>query len=460
MRLSPIDAARSRHPLADVAARTGIECYQASGSLTVRCPLPTHGHLDRTPSLRLHLDDGIFSCFGCGAKGDAVEWVCRTESVEWREAIRILDDHRPLTNAWAGQASSAGERPHRTPASHVEAPELVRRIEAPDLERTPPQRVHAALDAAWGYYTYPPLRYRGEDYLRERAIDVRVLEAHTGRPEVGHTPAKADGLVASLRRQGFNDDELVDAGLAHRRLGGGPLDDFYRQRVLIPIRDDQSRIVGFIGRNVGDQQRFAKYKNPPRTALYDKSVNLYQPLPAPTHPRGQVIVVEGTLDAMAIAVAAIRSGQADRFCPVTQSGRELSDIQIRRVIDLHPTRPVLGFDGDAAGRDSAVRYERAFVALGRHAVVSTLPAAHDPASWLAAHGDIGLDAWHCCGSVGSTRGLSVPNPSFIPGAVRNARGTRGNGPNRTQSPPSGRAQCLPGEASTAASEPDDGLVAL
>ena len=150
-----------------------------------------------------------------------------------------------------------------------------------------------------------------------------VLEAHTGRDEVGHTPASPAGLVTAMRSEGFADDELVDAGLAHRD-ADGRITDFYRQRVLIPIRDQESRICGFVGRNVGDD-RWPKYKNPPRTHAYDKSVNLYQPLPAPTAGRwGQVVVVEGTLDAMAIAVAAIRSGTAGQFCPVTQSGRELS----------------------------------------------------------------------------------------------------------------------------------------
>jgi DNA primase len=392
-RPSPITAARGRHPLAEVAARTGIDPIRTAGSVTVRCPLPSHGHPDRTPSLRLHLDQGIFSCFGCGARGDVVEWVRQTEGVDWRQAIRILDSGRPLTNAWAGQAPTAREGPQHARTGATAGLRSAGQAEVPDLDRTPPERVHAAVDAAWGYYTYPPLRYRGADYLRERGIAVRVLEAYTGRPEVGHTPAKADALVTSLRSKGFSDDELVDAGLAHRLLSGGPISDFYRQRVLIPVRDDQGRIAGFIGRNIGDQGRFAKYKNPPRTRAYDKSVNLYQPLPAPADRRGQVVVVEGTLDAMAIAIAAIRSGQADRFCPLTQSGRELSAMQLARVIGMHPGTPVLGFDGDSAGRDSAYRHSLAAALQGKAVAVTVLPGDHDPASWLAERGDEGLFAW-------------------------------------------------------------------
>ena len=91
VRPSPIEAARARHSLDDVARRAGINLYRTSGSVMVRCPLPSHGHFDRSPSLQLHLDDGIWHCFGCGQTGDVVEWVCQSEGVGWRQAIRILD---------------------------------------------------------------------------------------------------------------------------------------------------------------------------------------------------------------------------------------------------------------------------------------------------------------------------------------------------------------------------------
>ena len=219
-----------------------------------------------------------------------------------------------------------------------------------------------------------------------------MLEAHTGRAEVGHTPANRVGLVITLQAKGFTPDELVDAGLAHRHPAHGLLTDFYRQRVLVPVRDSDSQVVGIVGRNVGEPS-FAKYKNPPRTAVYDKSVNLYQPLPAPTARRGQVVVVEGTLDALAIAVAAIKAGKADAFCPVTQSGRELSDAQVGRIVAMHADRVVLGFDGDDAGRESAARYVRVFARAGKTVSVTLLGHGHDPASWLAEQGERGLSSW-------------------------------------------------------------------
>jgi DNA primase len=349
----------------------------------VRCPFPVHGHFDSSPSLRLHLDDGIWHCFGCGSRGDVVEWVRQTERVGWREAIRLLDQGGPLKNAGPSAGDERRDATYRASrGGHVDYPEP---------SRTPANRVFAALAAAWRHYTCPQLHYSGAQYLFRRGIDVRVLERHVGRCEVGHTPGTGAGVVALLRQQGFSSDELVDAGLATRRTEDGMLFDYYRQRVLLPVRDRDGRVCGMVGRNIGDE-RWPKYKNPPRTCTYDKSINMYQPLPVPSSASGQVVVVEGTLDAMAIAVAAIRSSRAEEFCPTTQSGRELSSSQLANVAAL-ARRIVLAFDGDAAGRDSAMRHARAAIRSGLPAWVTMLPGDHDPASWLAHRDADGLNAW-------------------------------------------------------------------
>lgn len=404
--MSRIAEAKARHTLAEVAARTGIAVPpDGQRSVTVHCPFPAHGHPDRSPSLRLYLADDFYCCLGCGSRGDVVQWVCDTEQVSVAAAIASLDAGGSLTNAWAGltPVASAGLRP--TPSA----------FEAPRLDRTANAVVFAALDAAWGFYTSPPLHQRGASYLAARGIDVSVLEAHNRRAEVGHTPETGDGLVTALQTRGFGDDELVDAGLARRRPGSGRLSDFYRQRVLIPVRDDAGAICGLIGRNVGDP-RFSKYTNPTRTLAYDKSVDLYRPLPAPTHPDGRVIVVEGTLDAMAIAIAAIRTGRAGCFCPVTQSGKELSEVQLATVVGIHPTPPVISFDGDAAGRGSNERIARTATERGHGVSVVTLPDDHDPASWLADQGDAGLAMWvpggHSCS--GASRSSLWARTTFAP----------------------------------------------
>jgi hypothetical protein len=72
--------------------------------------LASHGRFDRSPSLQLHLDDGIWHCLGCGQTGDVVERVCQGEAVGWRQAVRILDSGCALTRSWAAHESALSRR--------------------------------------------------------------------------------------------------------------------------------------------------------------------------------------------------------------------------------------------------------------------------------------------------------------------------------------------------------------
>lgn len=414
---SPIDSAKARHSLAEVAARTGIYVPDHGRSVSVRCPMPAHGHFDRTPSMRLHLDTGIWCCFACSpAKsggglqgGDVIDWVRQTEQVSsWREAIHILDSRRPLSNAWS--SGHAGAAPVRG----------VGQTELPDLGRSSAREVQQAVIAAWDYYTAAPRHERGRLYLAARRIDIRLLERFNGRAEVGHTPAHPVGLVNYLRSRGFSDHLLVDAALAHRRVGQAGLTDFYRERVLIPVRDCLGAVVGMVGRNVGDN-RWPKYKNPPRTAIYDKSVNLYGPFRTSVQRRGRIVVVEGTIDAIAIACAALDRGVQARVCPITQSGKELSAVQVRAVAGRCRSPVLIAFDGDTAGRASTRRLQAAIRRLGYNSSALTFPCDSDPASWFAKRGSAGIEVFlakgedDCtCGREGSTQAARRVNQPSLP----------------------------------------------
>lgn len=96
---------------------------------------------------------------------------------------------------------------------------------------------------------------------------------------------------------------------------------------------------------------------------------------------------------MAIAVAAIRAGVVNRLCPITQSGRELSERQLCRVLSLHTAPPVIAFDADPAGRDATTRLAGRAKQRGITVRVASLPGGEDPASWLADRGPVGLAAF-------------------------------------------------------------------
>jgi hypothetical protein len=101
--LASVSPRTTRHPAT-------IEPARARHSLDDVVRLASHGHFDRSPSLRLHLDDGIRHYLGCGQAGGIVEWVYQSEAVGWRQAIRILDSGCALTRAWAAHESSPSRR--------------------------------------------------------------------------------------------------------------------------------------------------------------------------------------------------------------------------------------------------------------------------------------------------------------------------------------------------------------
>lgn len=367
------EAIRDRHLLGDVARRTGFNVGD-SGWAMVCCPLPLHD--DRNPSMQLDLNESRYYCFGCGAHGDVIQWVRDIEGLRATEAIEALDSHRLIHGTLGAGASSHGY-------ASVSAATLV------DLDRTPRERVEAAVRAAWQYYSFRVLHDRATTYLvGTRRIDVAALEAATGSPAVGHTPARADGLSRRLSNEGFTVDELVDAALV-RTLPDGRTIDFFRDRLLLPVTNDAGQVVGLIGRSTLD--RLPKYLNQTRTQTYDKSRDLYRPSFPTLDQDANAVVVEGTLDALAIAAQAARVGLGPKYAPVSASGLRLSDAQLVAILAISPSvPPVLAADGDDAGRAANRDWATRIARMGGESMVTNWPPGHDPASWIAHYGWEGL----------------------------------------------------------------------
>ena len=220
-----------------------------------------------------------------------------------------------------------------------------------------------------------------------------------GRSSAVHRSKPPTSSCTVSRARGFSDDELVDAGLARRSpsaLPGAPpkVIDYYRRRVMVPVRNGEGRVIGLIGRYDGNAKADGapKYMNPPRTAVYDKAAALYRPSTPRLDPDGQVVVVEGTLDALAVASAAARAGFSSKFAPLCESGIALSDSQVEQVMAIHHRAPVLAADGDTAGGGANTKWAAALAVRGRESAIVAWPDGEDPASWLASHGTAGLIA--------------------------------------------------------------------
>jgi DNA primase len=136
----------------------------------------------------------------------------------------------------------------------------------------------------------------------------------------------------------------------------------------------------------------AKYINSPDTPTFRKSDFLYRPTHHTLDHDATVVVVEGVMDALAIAAAAVQRGELGRFAPVTESGCAGSTRNVERALAMHPKPPVICLDGDTAGTAGNQRWAAHAATLHRPVLVTHLPGC-DPAEWIAEHGSDGLAAF-------------------------------------------------------------------
>src|SRR5215470_1072073 len=314
------------------------------------CPF----HKEKTPSFTVSEEKGFFHCFGCGAHGDVVGFVMRSDNLSFPEAVERL-------------ARDVGLQ---VPAS---APEERQREEHRAT-------LHTALEAAAAWFE-AQLRAAvgrpGLDYFKRRGLQDETI----ARFRLGYAPDSRGALKDALAKAGFGEALMLDAGLLIRPEDGRPTYDRFRGRVMFPIADLRGRVIAFGGRIL--DQGEPKYLNSPETPLFHKGRTLYGQAQASRAAResGEILVCEGYMDVIALAEA----GFAGAVAPL---GTALTEGQIAELWRLVP-EPILCFDGDAAGQRAAARaVERALPLLqpGKSLRFALLPPGEDPDSLIRARG--------------------------------------------------------------------------
>lgn len=366
-----VAAVRRRHPIEAVITASGVELHRSGHGFMGCCPF----HDDSTASLSVGgKAPDRFHCFGCGASGDVIDYVQRREGVGFRDAVARLEDTHLATRP------AMGRRPSQT------EPTPWRLISV--------DRAHDINAMAWEHLTSKVRHAFAVSYLQNhRGIDVRELESALAQPVIGHSGRSWSWLTDRLLRDGVSIEELHSVDLSHRSRSGLPRDTFHG-RLMVPVRSGSGHIEGFIGRKVDDIERGPKYRNPTHTATFDKSQVLYTPLVAPPDAHATAVVVEGPLDALAVAAAAAQANRLDGFWPCSTNGVTVSPTQAERVASLGAERIVIALDGDLAGAEGTQRWvDSVCRGMGRPAMVTRLPDGLDPAEWLAAQGYPGLSAF-------------------------------------------------------------------
>lgn len=350
-----VEEVRARTDLVELVSEH-VRLRRVGRSYVGLCPF----HPENTPSFHVSPDRQLFYCFGCQAGGDAFRFVMLKLGLSFPEALRLLADR-------------AGVRlPEReeTPAQRRARAERERLLEALEwAARFYQHRLRASADGR-----------EALAYLERRGVDAATAE----RFRLGWAPADGAALVEAMRRQGFEPEVLLRAGLAgaRERPGGrpGPLYDWLRGRIAFPIADERGRVIGFGGRALGEGE--PKYLNSPETPLFRKRHVWYalDRARAAIRRDGRVLVVEGYMDAIACHRAGIDWA-------VASLGTALSEEQARALARL-AGEIVIAYDADAAGQAATVRGIDHLRRLAPEAAVrvAPLPEGEDPDSFLSRHG--------------------------------------------------------------------------
>lgn len=323
------------------------------------CPF----HAEKTPSFHVQEEKQIFHCFGCGEGGDLLHYIMKREGLAFPEAVRQL----------AGRAG-------------VELPELGDERAAAQAKQIARQRrllLRVNELAAEFFHQQLMDETRGKaayNYLESRGYADRAFFT---QHFLGYADDDWGRLSEFLQQRRVPMELAVQLGLIKQRSPGEGHYDFFRGRLMFPIRDARGQVIAFGGRvipNAGQPADAAKYLNSPESLLYHKSETLYGlPMAAEAMRRqDRAIVVEGNMDVLALH----RAGITETVAPL---GTALTAGHVRALMRYTHNIWIV-FDGDAAGRRAAARSLPLFLDAVLVPRVVVLPAGDDPDSFVQQHG--------------------------------------------------------------------------
>lgn len=363
MSLTPafLDELRNRTSLVQVIGRKVMwdnrKSNPGKGDMWSPCPF----HHEKTASF--HVDDqkGFYYCFGCHAKGDAINFVQETENVSFIEAVKLLADEAGL------------EMPDRDPRAQEKAD---KRATLADVMEQAVQFFRMSLNTG--------AASEARAYLERRGLSKEQLD----RWEIGFAPDGWQNLWDALKGKNVPDELILGAGLAKPSNKGGKPYDTFRNRIMFPIRDARGRAIAF-GARAMDPGDSAKYLNSPETELFDKGRSLYNHRRArEAAGKGQpLIVAEGYMDVIALDGA----GFGGAVAPL---GTAITENQLQLLWRISP-EPIIALDGDKAGIRAALRLIDLALPLmeaGQGLRFAMMPEGQDPDDLIKSKGPKAVQA--------------------------------------------------------------------
>lgn len=303
----------------------------------------------KTPSFSISPELGLYHCFGCKRSGDAFKFISDYLGMTYAEAIEFLAKKYNVN-----LKAESGKKSNDEIEILFNVLQSAANIYHSNLFK---KDCSSALD-----YFYK--RNFSQNTIKEFLLGYSINYEH---------------IIYELKKLGFNEKAIVDAGIAGRR-SDGALYDRFAGRVIFTIRDFLGRVVGFGGRDISGRDDIAKYINSPQTKIYDKSKILYGIFEARNEIRNldKAIIVEGYVDVISLHQAGVKN-------VVASSGTALTSQQLD-LLGRYSKNLFLVFDADEAGQKATYRAIELGLSKGFDLKVVSLPDGEDPDSLINRHG--------------------------------------------------------------------------
>lgn len=298
--------------------------------------------------------DSYYHCFGCGAHGDAIQFLMTHQKLNFSEAIESL-----------------AQRFH----VHLEQVEKVEEQSGPS-KSTLKEALHHATHLYHFYLLHTSEGHEALRYLYSRGIDLDFIRLF----QIGLAPKKQGILRKIMHAKGVYDEVLIAAGLLSSNNEKG-YREFFSSRITFPIRDPLGATIGFSARKYQEDTYGGKYVNTPETALFKKSRVLFglNYCRKRIAKEKKVIIVEGQIDALRLI-------QAGFNITVAAQGTAFGEGHLKELLNLGVLEVYLALDADQAGQEAIKKTGNLFQKVGIEVCVVNIPPGEDPDSFLKNHG--------------------------------------------------------------------------
>ena len=260
-----IDEVRQTNDIVDIISQY-VHLKRSGRNYFGLCPF----HNEKSPSFSVSPDKQIFHCFGCGVGGNVFTFLTKIEGISFVEAVQTLAER-----------------------SNIQLPTLENNQDSKKEELK--AKVYKVNEFTAQFYhenLYKPESKIAQEYIKKRKLTNETLKSF----RLGFS-GKFDELYKALKKEGFQDLEILESGLVNKNDNGRYIDR-YRNRLMFPICDARGRVIAFGGRVLDDSK--PKYINSPENIVYSKGRNLFGLNVAKKGDTKKLLIVEGYMDVISL----------------------------------------------------------------------------------------------------------------------------------------------------------------